>query len=53
MNHTYVATPLTIDTATLLREERIRTRHLRTLLRQADAEIEAREGVIQALLLGE
>lgn len=48
---TYVPTPPATDHATLLKEERVRTRHLRRLLADADAEIAARERTIQELYL--
>jgi hypothetical protein len=46
----YIASPPTTDPAKLLRESQIRTRHLRQLLAQADAETEHRESVINGLI---
>ncbi|ASX00653.1 hypothetical protein CKJ56_11560 [Mycobacterium intracellulare subsp. chimaera] len=45
----YVASEPTTDPAELLREEQIRTRHLRQLLAEADATIAAREATITEL----
>ena len=47
--HLYVPSPPATDPAILLREERVRTRHLRHLLAAADDEIAARERTIQEL----
>jgi uncharacterized protein YqiB (DUF1249 family) len=48
----YIASPPTTDPPKLLRESQIRTRHLRQLLAQADAETEHRESVINGLIAG-
>ncbi len=48
----YIASPPTTDPAKLLRESRIRTRHLRQLLAEADAETAKREQVINGLIAG-
>lgn len=45
----YTASPRTTDPAELLREEQIRTRHLKQLLAEADATIAAREAAITEL----